>query len=56
MQLSVAILFQIKNKKLYYIHCRTIRTGTLDSLLKSRDHLIHKRIYACKKRKMIMAS
>lgn len=51
--MSIVIAFQIKNKKLDSIHCRTDYTGTLGPLLKSRGHLIHKRTYAHKKGKMV---
>lgn len=54
--MSIVIPIQVKNKKLDSIHCRTINIGTLDSLMKSRGHLIHKRTYAYKKRNMVTVS
>lgn len=38
------------------MHCRTINTVTLDSLLKSRGHLVQKRTYAHKKRNTVRVS
>lgn len=54
--MSIVMPFQIKNKKLDSIHCSTINTGTLNSLLKSRGHLSCKRTSAHKRRKKVTVS